>query len=197
VYVQISKLPWADTIAVTRQVEETLRDLERALPFGGRIEPPVFRQASFVETSIRSVGLAMVIGSLLVVVVLVAFLRSGRLAAISLTAIPLSLLAAVGVLVAMGASINGMTLGGLAIAVGEVVDDAIVDVENVWRRLRENARLATPLPPLDVVRTASREIRGSVVYATIIVDRFCCSAASPDASSRRWHRRTCLRSPRR
>lgn len=169
VYVQVSKLPWADTLSVTRQVEETLHDLERALPSGGHIEPPVFRQASFVETSIRSVGLAMAMGSLLVVVVLVVFLRSGRLAAISLTAIPLSLLAAVGVLVAMGASINGMTLGGLAIAVGEVVDDAIVDVENVWRRLRENARLANPLAPLDVVRAASREIRGSVVYATIIV----------------------------
>ena len=111
----------------------------------------------------------MAIGSLLVIVVLIIFLRSGRLAAISLTAIPLSILTAVGVLVALGASINGMTLGGLAIAVGEVVDDAIVDVENVWRRLRENARLTDPLPPLDIVRSASREIRGSVVYATVIV----------------------------
>ncbi len=169
VYVQVSKLPWADTLAVTAHVERVLHDLERALPPGARMEPPVFRQASFVETSIRSVGQAMLIGSLLVIVVLVAFLRSGRLAAISLTAIPLSILAAVGVLVAMGASINGMTLGGLAIAVGEVVDDAIVDVENVWRRLRENARRPNPEPPLDVVRAASREIRGSVVYATIIV----------------------------
>jgi CzcA family heavy metal efflux pump len=169
VYVQVSKLPWADTLAVTAQVERVLHDLERALPPGARMEAPVFRQASFVETSIRSVGQAMLIGSLLVIVVLVAFLRSGRLAAISLTAIPLSILAAVGVLVAMGASINGMTLGGLAIAVGEVVDDAIVDVENVWRRLRENARRPNPEPPLDVVRAASREIRGSVVYATIIV----------------------------
>ena len=169
VYVQVSKLPWADTLTVTAQVERVLHDLERALPPGARMEPPVFRQASFVETSIRSVGRAMLIGSLLVIVVLVAFLRSGRLAAISLTAIPLSILAAVGVLVATGASINGMTLGGLAIAVGEVVDDAIVDVENVWRRLRDNARRPNPEPPLDVMRTASREIRGSVVYATIIV----------------------------
>ncbi len=169
VYVQVSKLPWADTLTVTKQVEVALRDLERALPSGARLEPPVSRQASFVETSVRSVARAMAIGSLLVILVLVAFLRSGRLAAISLTAIPLSILTAIGVLVAMGASINGMTLGGLAIAVGEVVDDAIVDVENVWRRLRENARRADPQPALDVVRAASREIRGSVVYATVIV----------------------------
>jgi CzcA family heavy metal efflux pump len=169
VYVQVSKLPWADTLTVTRQVEAALRELEHTLPPGARLEPTVSRQASFVETSVRSVSRAMAIGSLLVIVVLVAFLRSGRLAAISLTAIPLSLLTAIGVLIAMGASINGMTLGGLAIAVGEVVDDAIVDVENVWRRLCENARRADPLPPLDVVRAASREIRGSVVYATVIV----------------------------
>lgn len=169
VYVQVSKLPWADTLTVTAQVEQALRELERALPPAAHMEPPVFRQASFVETSVRSVGRAMAIGSLLVIAVLVIFLRSGRLAAISLTAIPLSMLTAISVLIAMGASINGMTLGGLAIAVGEVVDDAIVDVENVWRRLRENARQPNPLPPLEVVRTASREIRGSVVYATIIV----------------------------
>lgn len=169
VYVQVSKLPWADTLTVTQQVQDTLREMEHAVPPGMRIEAPVFRQATFVETSIRSVGRAMAIGSVLVIIVLLVFLHSGRLAAISLTAIPLSILTAVGVLIATGASINGMTLGGLAIAVGEVVDDAIVDVENVWRRLRENARLPTPLPALDVVRSASREIRGSVVYATIIV----------------------------
>jgi CzcA family heavy metal efflux pump len=169
VYVQISKLPWADTLTVTRQVEQALDGLQESLPPGARFEPPVSRQATFVETSVRSVARAMAIGSLLVIVVLVAFLRSGRLAAISLTAIPLSLMTALGVLIAMGASINGMTLGGLAIAVGEVVDDAIVDVENVWRRLRENAQRPDPQPALDVVRAASREIRGSVVYATVIV----------------------------
>jgi len=106
---------------------------------------------------------------ILVIVVLVAFLRSGRLAAISLTAIPLSILAAVLILVWRGISINGMTLGGLAIAVGEVVDDAIVDVENVWRRLRENARADHPRAVLDVIHDASLEIRGSVVYASMIV----------------------------
>lgn len=169
IYLQISKLPWADTITMTRQVEAAIADLARALPPGARFEPPIFRQASFIDTSIRSVGRAMLFGSLLVIVVLVAFLRYGRLAIISLTAIPLSIIAAIGVLVASGATINGMTLGGLAIAVGEVVDDAIVDVENVWRRLRERVVSPDPLPPLDVVRTASSEIRSSVVYATMIV----------------------------
>jgi CzcA family heavy metal efflux pump len=169
VFVQVNKLPGADTVVVTRQVEQAIEDLKSYLPSGSRIEPPVFRQATFVETSVQSVGRAMLIGSILVILILVSFLRYGRLAVISLTAIPLSILTAGAVLIAFGASINGMTLGGLAIAVGEVVDDAIVDVENVWRRLRENAKRRDPLPALDVVRAASREIRGSVVYATIIV----------------------------
>jgi CzcA family heavy metal efflux pump len=169
VFVQVNKLPGADTVAVTRQVEHAIEDLKGYLPSGSRIEPPVFRQATFVETSVRSVGRAMLIGSILVILILVSFLRYGRLAVISLTAIPLSILTAGAVLIAFGASINGMTLGGLAIAVGEVVDDAIVDVENVWRRLRENTTRRDPLPALDVVRAASREIRGSVVYATVIV----------------------------
>lgn len=169
VYVQVIKLPWADTLGVTAAVDQVLHDIERELPKGARIEPPVFRQADFVRTSVWSVSRAMLLGSVLVILVLVTFLRSGRLAAISLTAIPLSLLAAVSVIVALGVSINGMTLGGLAIAVGEVVDDAIVDVENVWRRLRENARRADPRPALDVIGEASCEVRGSVVYATVIV----------------------------
>jgi len=169
VFVQVNKLPDADTLGVTEQVEQALADLTAVVPTGARIEPPVFRQATFVTTSVRSVGRAMLIGTLLVTLILVSFLRYGRLAVISLTAIPLSIVTATAVLVAWGVSINGMTLGGLAIAVGEVVDDAIVDVENVWRRLRENAGHDRPLPPLEVVRAASREIRGPIVYATIIV----------------------------
>jgi CzcA family heavy metal efflux pump len=169
VFLQVNKIPGADTVSVSRELDRALAQLQNALPAGGRMEPPVMRQASFVRTSLISVGRAMAIGSILVVFVLIAFLRSGRLAAISLTAIPLSILAAVLVLVARGISINGMTLGGLAIAVGEVVDDAIVDVENVWRRLRENARSDHPRPALDVIHDASLEIRGSVVYASLIV----------------------------
>ena len=169
VYVQVTKLPWADTLTTTRDAERAMDELRASLPEGARFERPVFRQASFVQTSLWSVGRAMAIGSAFVILVLVSFLRSGRLAAISLTAIPLSLVAAITVLVAAGASINAMTLGGLAIAVGEVVDDAIIDVENVWRRLRENARRDTPRPPLDVIRDASREVRSSVVFATLAV----------------------------
>ena len=169
VYLQIDKVPGADTVAVTRRLEAALAELAASLPPGGRIEPPVFRQASFVRTSVVSVGRAMAIGAVLVIAVLLVFLRSPRVAAISLTAIPLSILAAVAVLVASGVSINGMTLGGLAIAVGEVVDDAIVDVENVWRRLRENAASDAPRPALAVVHDASLEVRGAVVYATFII----------------------------
>ncbi len=169
VYVQVMKLPWADTMATTNEVEGALDELRRDLPVHVQIDAPVFRQASFVETSVYSVARAMAIGAVLVVLVLILMLRSVRLAAISLTAIPLSIIAAAAVLVARGASINGMVLGGLAIAVGEVVDDAIIDVENVWRRLRENSRRPDPRPPLDVVHDASKEIRGSVVYATAIV----------------------------
>jgi len=169
VYLQVMKLPWADTMGTTEAVERAVAALGRELPADVRIEPPVFRQASFIDTSLASVTRAMAIGGLLVVVVLIAMLRSARVAAISLTAIPLSIITAAAVVVIRGESINGMVLGGLAIAVGEVVDDAIVDVENVWRRLRENARLAVPRPALDVVRDASHEIRGSVVYATAIV----------------------------
>ncbi|HYM96173.1 MAG TPA: efflux RND transporter permease subunit, partial [Candidatus Sulfotelmatobacter sp.] len=169
VYVQIMKLPWADTRRVTAQANRALEELKRELPAGAVVEPPVYSQADFINTSIWSVGRAMLIGSVLVIAILVGFLRRGRLAIISLVSIPLSLLAAMSVLVSVGASINGMTLGGLAIAVGEVVDDAIVDVENVWRRLRENARLRAPRPALDVIHDASVEVRGAVVYATLIV----------------------------
>ena len=169
VFIQVNKIPDADTMTVSRDLDAAVASLQHALPAGAHIEPPIMRQATFVRTSLISVGRAMLIGAVLVVIVLLTFLRSGRLASISLTAIPLSILAAVLVLVARGISINGMTLGGLAIAVGEVVDDAIVDVENVWRRLRENAHSDHPRPPLDVIHDASLEIRGSVVYASLIV----------------------------
>ncbi len=169
VFVQVNKLPSADTLRVTRDVEHALEALRSQAPLAVVIEPPVFRQATFIRTSIAGVVRAMLVGGVLVVAVLFAFLRVPRLALISLVAIPLSVLAAAASLVAFGLTINGMVLGGLAIAVGEVVDDAIVDVENVWRRLQENAEAEAPREPLDVVRDASREVRGSVVYATVIV----------------------------
>ena len=168
VYVQVNKLPSADTLKVTSDVDVALSEVTAQLPEGARIESAVFRQASFIRTSIMSVGRAMAMGAVLVVVVLLIFLRIGRLALISMVAIPLSVLAALAVLVAFGMTVNGMVLGGLAIAVGEVVDDAIVDVEYVWRRLRENVTLPEPRAPIDVIHDASCEVRGSVVYATVI-----------------------------
>ena len=169
VYVQVDKLPWADTLRVTEQAETVLAQLDKAAPPGSQRQPPVFRQTDFVRTSLWSVGRAMLLGSVLVIVVLLAFLRSPRVAAISLTALPLSILAAVVVLLLCGVTIDSMVLGGLAIAVGEVVDDAIVDVENIWRRLRENTRLPAPSPILAVIHDASVEVRGAVVYASLII----------------------------
>lgn len=169
IYVQVDKVPWADTLAVSRSVEDELARLDEELPRGAARTPPTFRQADFVRSSLDAVGRAMGIGAALVVVVLVAFFRSARLALISLTAIPLSVLAAVVTLLAAGAPVNGMVLGGLAMAIGEVVDDAVIDVENVWRRLRENASAVVPRSTLLVVQEASSEVRGAVVYATMIV----------------------------
>lgn len=169
VYLQIDKLPWADTLDTTNNVTALLAELDARAPPGSVRHAPVFRQADFIHTSLFAVGRAMGIGIFFVALVLFAFLRSPRLAFISLAALPLSVLAAVVVLVATGVTINGMILGGLAIAVGEVVDDAIVDAENIWRRLRENAKKAAPRPALAVIHDASQEVRGSVVFASLVV----------------------------
>lgn len=166
---QVDKLPWADTLKLTSAVEATTARLDAQLPPGVQRQPPNLRQADFIRTSLDALARDMAIGALLVVLVLIAFLRSPRLAAISLTALPLSIIAAAIVLLWRGVTINGMTLGGLAIAVGEVVDDAIVDVENIWRRLRQNARSPSPQPALRVIHDASAEVRGAVVYASLIV----------------------------
>lgn len=169
IYLQVEKLPWADTPRLTRAVETALAALDSELPAGTQRRPPTFRQADFIHTSLSALARAMVIGAVLVIVILIAFLRSPRLAAISLTALPLSIVAAIAVLLLRGVTVNGMILGGLAIAVGEVVDDAIVDVENIWRRLRENAKAPSPRPVLEVIHDASAEVRGAVVYASLIV----------------------------
>ncbi len=169
IYLQIEKLPWADTLRLTREVEAAVAVLDAEQPPGAVRHPPTFRQADFIRTSLGALSRAMLIGAALVVVILIAFLRSPRLAVISLTALPLSIIAAATVLLLRGVTVNGLILGGLAIAVGEVVDDAIVDVENIWRRLRENARQPAPRPALEVVHDASAEVRGAVVYASLIV----------------------------
>ncbi len=156
-------------MALTHVVEDAVAQLAKSRPQG--IEAPsfLFKQADFIEHSIGNVTGALRDGALMVAIILFLFLLNVRTTVISLVAIPLSLLATALVFHAMGLSINTMTLGGLAIAIGELVDDAVVDVENVLRRLKENRQSATPLPVLEVIASASREVRTGVVYATFIV----------------------------
>jgi CzcA family heavy metal efflux pump len=159
-----------DTPECTQRVEAELARLAPLLAEQGvTYHAALFRQANFIEQAIRNVVHSLLLGALLVALVLFVFLFNARTAFISLTAIPLSLLGAVLVLTGFGISLNTLTLGGLAIAVGEVVDDAIIDVENIYRRLQANARLPNPLPAADVVLSASLEVRSAVVYATFIV----------------------------
>lgn len=160
----------ADPLAATHAVEQGLESL-RPLLASERVtlHPAIFRPANFIKIALDHLRTALLIGGVLVIVVLFLFLYDVRTALISATAIPLSLLAAVIVLHRLGVSLNTMTLGGLAIALGEVVDDAIVDVENIFRRLRENRLLERPLAASRVVLAASLEVRAAVVYASFIV----------------------------
>src|SRR5881296_2943715 len=156
VIVGVQKQPGANTIELTRRLDRELDALQRELPEGMRIDRKIFRQADFIEVAVDNVVKALLNGGLLVVVVVLLFLANLRAAAITLTAMPLSLAAAILVLRSFGASINTMTLGGMAIAIGALVDDAIIDVENVVRRLRENAGkpVEDQRPVADVVRDA-------------------------------------------
>jgi CzcA family heavy metal efflux pump len=160
----------ANTLEVTRRADVALRDLAPVFKAQGiTLYPRLFRAADFIETSLSNISSSLLLGGALVAVVLALFLYNFRTAFISLTAIPLSLLMAVIVLTQMGATINTITLGGLAIAIGEVVDDAIIDVENIYRRLRENRMSANPRPAFNVMLDASLEVRSAVVYATFVV----------------------------
>ena len=160
----------ADTLQVTENVEAALEELRPGLEADGiAIHADLFRPANFINTATGNVRDSLVLGGILVIVVLFLFLFDLRTAAISCTAIPLSLLAATLVLERMGASLNTMTLGGLAIAIGVVVDDAVIDVENIVRRLRENRRSREPQTSARVVLDATLEVRGAVVYATFAV----------------------------
>lgn len=170
VVLMISAQYGANTVEVNERVQAALASLRPALERDGiELRDDLFRSADFIQTSTRNVRNALLLGGVLVIVVLFLFLYDLRTAAISCLAIPLSLLAAVAVLNALGATLNAMTLGGLAIAIGEVVDDAVIDVENIVRRLRENRRLAQPRSAAVVVIDASLEVRGAVVYATFAV----------------------------
>ena len=170
VILDVSEQYGANTVEVTRAVEAALQDLRPGLEADGiALHADLFRPANFINTATSNVRQSLMIGGALVIVILFLFLFDLRTAAISCTAIPLSLLAATVILESFGATLNTMTLGGLAIAIGEVVDDAVIGVENVIRRLRENRRLAAPRPEPRVVLDACLEVRGAVVYATFAV----------------------------
>lgn len=169
VMLTISKQPGADTRKLTDDIIAALRELQPALPDDLRLAPDVYQQKLFIDLSIRNVVEALRDGSVLVVIVLFLFLLSFRTTFITLTAIPLSIVITGLVFHWFKMSINTMTLGGLAVAIGELVDDAIVDVENIFRRLKENRHAAQPRSNLVVVYEASREVRNSIVFSTVLV----------------------------
>ena len=169
VILAIQKQPEADTLALDRRIDATLDRLAPDLPEGVVIERRIFRQADFIRAAVDNVVEAVRDGALWVVVILFLFMWNLRVSVASLIAMPLSILATLLAFRGLGITINTMTLGGIAVAIGDLVDDSIVDVENIHRRLRENRRAARPDHPLRVVFRASTEVRNSIVYATLIV----------------------------
>ncbi|MBK9595899.1 MAG: efflux RND transporter permease subunit [Rhodocyclales bacterium] len=169
VILSVQKQPAADSVALTREVERAMADLSKSLPQGVEAPQFLFKQADFIEHSVTNVEEALRDGAILVAVILFLFLLNVRTTLISLTAIPLSLLVTALVFRYFGLSINTMTLGGLAIAIGELVDDAVVGVENVLRRLKLNRDLAEPRPVAEVIAKATLEVRSAIVYATFII----------------------------
>ncbi len=164
----VNKQPAADTPTVTKAVEAAMEEIKPSLPSDVKVTV-TFRQENFIESSIKNVEEALRDGIIIVSIVLILFLMNWRTVLISLSALPVSLLLGMIILNWTGQGINTMTLGGLAVAIGSVVDDAIVDMENVYRRLRENQLLERPLPPLQVVFNGSIEVRVSVLFSTIII----------------------------
>ena len=169
VIVSVEKQPNIDTISLTREIEQALSDLSASLPAGIKADQILFRQANFIEASIGNVQRVLLEAAVVVALVLFVFLLNWRTTVISLTAIPVSILTTGLVFKAFGLSINTMTLGGLAIAIGALVDDAVVDVENIFRRLRENRALGNPRSVFDVVVSASQEVRSGILLATVII----------------------------
>ena len=171
IIIGIQKQPTANTLELTRRLDAVLSDIQGALPEGMQIDTHLFRQADFISVSINNLVVALRDGAILVIAIVFVFLVSVRSTLITLIAIPLSLVAAILAMKATGGTINTMTLGGMAIALGALVDDAIIVVENIVRRLRENAQLEAPQQRsvLNVVSSATHEIQGSIVFATLII----------------------------
>ena len=171
VLITVTKQPNTSTLELTEKLDASLADLQKSLPADVHISTDIFRQSRFIDSSINNVKNSLVEGSLFVIVVLFLFLMNVRTTAISLVAMPLSLLVSIVVLHFLGLTINTMSLGGLAIAIGSLMDDAIVDVENVYKRIRENRLLpiGEQRPTLDVVFDASREVRMPILNSTLII----------------------------
>ena len=171
VLLTVTKQPNTGTIELTGKLETALHDLQKSLPADVKVSTDVFRQSRFIESSIQNVQDSLLEGAIFVVIVLFLFLANVRTTVISLVTLPLSLLVTILVLHYMGLTLNTMSLGGMAIAIGSLVDDAIVDVENVWKHLRENRMLpeAQRLRVRDVVFNASREVRMPILNSTLII----------------------------
>lgn len=169
VILSIQKQPGMNTVELTKKIEKVFDEMQKNIPQDIVVEKNLFKQADFIKNAISNVEDALRDGAIFVAIILFIFLLNLRTTAITLTAIPLSFVITAIVFKIFGISINTMTLGGLAVAIGELVDDAIVDVENVYRRLRENSKLINPKPLLKVVFKASSEIRNSIVLATVII----------------------------
>jgi Cu/Ag efflux pump CusA len=165
----VSKAYGADTVTTTEKVEKVLAEIKQRLPAGVQMDTQVFRQANFIEAAIHNLNVSLLQGALIVIAVLFLFLANWRASFITFLSMPASFVGGILVMHVLGVGINAMTLGGLAIAIGEVVDNGIITVENVVRRLRLNRNAARPLPPIEVVYDAVQEILNSVVYATLIV----------------------------
>ncbi|HEU4422126.1 MAG TPA: efflux RND transporter permease subunit [Pilimelia sp.] len=164
----VEKLPWGNTLQVTRDVEAAMQDLAPGME-GLTVDTEIFRPATFIETSVNNLGRAMIIGFLLVVAILILFLFEWRVALISTITIPLSLVAAGLVLYWTGSTINTMILAGLVISLGVLVDDAIIDIENIVRRIRQHRREGSSAPTASIILDASLEVRGPIVQATMII----------------------------
>lgn len=171
VIISVSKQPNINTLAVTEKIEQNLLEISKSLPADVTLDTHIFRQADFIKTSVNNVGRALAEGAFFVIIILFLFLNSFRTTLISIVAIPLSLLGTIVVLHLLGMNINTMTLGGMCIAIGSLVDDAIIDVENVYKRLRQNHQLPAEqrLSAFSVVFEASKEIRSSILNATLII----------------------------